>query len=46
MDLARWGVTVYINKRAVNVHSWSTMGAVVRSGVAVVCEDAVAIELA
>jgi hypothetical protein len=41
MDLARWGVTV--NGR--NVHSFSTMGFITKSGIAIVQEDNCSVEL-
>jgi hypothetical protein len=41
MDLARWGVD--INGR--NVHSFSTMGFIVKSGIAICSEDGCNVEL-
>lgn len=46
MDLARWGCTASLNGLRKNIHSWSRMGDIVKSGkIAIVMEDSVSIEI-
>jgi hypothetical protein len=45
MDLARWGVWAKVDGRLYNIHSWSTMGTVIKEGVAEVYRDETAIEI-
>jgi hypothetical protein len=47
LDLARWGVDARPPGKAfkINVHSWDTMGEIVKKGVAVVSRDHCGIEV-
>jgi hypothetical protein len=47
LDLARWGVPVNIPGlgKNVNVHSWDTMGEIVKNGVAIVSRESIGIEV-
>jgi hypothetical protein len=47
LDLARWGVDANIPGLGnnVNVHSWDTMGEIVKKGVAIVSRESTGIEV-